>query len=189
MEFKDWIQKYKNADNPFGDLAKDILRDGTFPTGTDYGKTYRHLKAAASRNVRDKVLRTFREAWAAFAKNTGLKLPSEAEIEHKFCKEASHRGCVALKFTPVGWSGAPDRIVLFPNGIARFVEFKVLGAEPRPLQKLRLAQLRDMGFDCFVIDSLRDVDAFFAEFEVDTSDNDAFYEKSGYDELEGYYRL
>lgn len=189
MQFKEWIKRHEGRDTPLGDLANDIRRDHNFPETGSYEEIYSYLGRVASRDIRHKVLRTLREAWAAFAKSTGLKLLSEAEIEHKFCKEGLRRGYLPLKFTPAGWSGAPDRIVLLPNGTVKFVEFKVLGAEPRPLQKLRLAQLQDMGFDCFVIDSLRDVKAFFQEFEVDASDNDAFYEKAGYDELEGCYRL
>ena len=35
MTFKTWIMRYKNKDNPMGDLARDIADDRDFPDSTD----------------------------------------------------------------------------------------------------------------------------------------------------------
>ena len=61
-------------------------------------------------------------------------------------------GGLCLKFTSPGWSGAPDRLVLFPEGKMAFVEVKRPGERPRPLQEARLSQLRKMGFKAEVLD-------------------------------------
>lgn len=190
MTFKEWIKRYEGKDTPLGDLAADVRRDAKFPENGGYEDIYRHLENVANRNIRHKVLRIFREAWAAYAKQGYVRLPSEAEIEHKFCKKIEQLGGIAVKFTPPGWSGAPDRIVLLPGGVIKFVEFKVLGAEPRALQKLRLVQLRNLGFESYVIDSMRDVDAFIEmiKYEID-DDVDSRFEKLDYDAIESVFRV
>lgn len=53
----------------------------------------------------------------------------------------------ALKFSPVGNTGWPDRIVLLPNSRCCFVEFKRPGGEPRKLQVVRIKELRRLGHD------------------------------------------
>lgn len=35
MLFKEWVQKYKGQDNPYGDLVYDINRSGDFPDTND----------------------------------------------------------------------------------------------------------------------------------------------------------
>lgn len=191
MPFKKWItEKYEGKDSPFGDLAADIKHDSHFPEHGSFEDIYDHLYATSSWRMRHKVLNAFRKAWVLYAKHRGIRLPSEAEIEQKFCKRLERLGCLALKFNPSGWSGAPDRIVLIPNGTVRFAEFKVLGADPRPLQQYRFVQLHRMRFECYLIDSLKDVDAFaemikseLEEYPVKAKDG------RGYEELEGLFRL
>lgn len=77
----------------------------------------------------------------------------ERQIERKFCGEARRRGGLPLKFVSPGWRGAPDRIVLLPGGRAVFVEFKVPGERPRPLQLRRHRELQALNFDVRVVDS------------------------------------
>jgi uncharacterized protein YozE (UPF0346 family) len=188
MKFKKWIKIHEGKDNPFGDLAEDISRDSCFPEEGEYWEIHEYLDFKTPWRIRYKVLRTFRQAWSQYAKQNGYRLPSEAEIEHKFCKRIESLGGLALKFNPAGWSGAPDRIILMPDGKIRFVEFKVLGAEPRPLQKFRLAQLYGMGFEAYVIDSMHDVDAFIKMIESEISESD-ICEKVNYDDIEDRFRL
>jgi len=70
----------------------------------------------------------------------------EAKIEDAFCKYAKSKGCKPLKLRIDGENGFPDRTILLPNGRVLFIEFKIPGAEPDPLQAVWLATLRKMGF-------------------------------------------
>lgn len=190
MKFREWLKKHEGKDTIFGDLADDVKHDKSFPDAENYNAIYEHLDSKSSFRIASKVLRTFREAWAAYAKNANVRLPSEAEIEHKFCKTIEARGGLALKFVPSGWSGAPDRIVMLPGGVIKFVEFKVLGAEPRALQKFRLMQLKQLGFDSYVIDSIRDIVAFVELLEQEGAfEKDLCFENRDYDSIEGMFRV
>ena len=43
MTFKTWIMRYKNKDNPMGDLARDIADDQDFPDSTDMAEVGLYL--------------------------------------------------------------------------------------------------------------------------------------------------
>ena len=77
----------------------------------------------------------------------------EKYIEQKFRKAVKESGGLALKFVSPGFDGMPDRIVLFPGGLIGFVEIKVPGQTPRPLQISRHKLLRQFGFKAYVLDS------------------------------------
>ena len=55
------------------------------------------------------------------------------DIEQKLVKAVKGRGGLALKLTCPGYTGMPDRMVLFPGGRLCFVEVKALGKVPRQL--------------------------------------------------------
>lgn len=76
----------------------------------------------------------------------------EREVEQKLLREVKELGGLCLKFVSPGWSGAPDRLVLFPGGKIAFVEVKAPGEKARPLQLRRKRQLEVMGFKVFVLD-------------------------------------
>ena len=78
----------------------------------------------------------------------------EKDIEKRLREEVKKAGGLCLKFTPASWSGAPDRLILFPGGRVFFVELKRPGEEPRPLQKVRIRKLREMGFHAEVLDNV-----------------------------------
>lgn len=71
----------------------------------------------------------------------------EKLIERKLVKLARQSGGLALKFTSPGFDGVPDRLLLFPGGIAAFAEIKTTGKKPRPLQMSRKRQLEKLGFE------------------------------------------
>lgn len=77
---------------------------------------------------------------------------NEKLIERKLKEMVRRRGGLALKFTSPGFDGVPDRLLLFPGGIAAFAEIKTTGKKPRPLQMSRKRQLEGFGFQVFVID-------------------------------------
>ena len=84
----------------------------------------------------------------------------EAAIERRLKQKVEAAGGKALKFTSPGWAGAPDRLVLMPNGRMVFVELKAPGRKPRPIQLKRHDVLRALGFEVVVIDSPEGVDEF-----------------------------
>lgn len=75
----------------------------------------------------------------------------EKTIEQHLAQEVKLRGGLCEKWN-AGTSGWPDRIVLLPDGKVGFVEVKVPGKEPRPLQVHRHKQLRKLGYKVYVLD-------------------------------------
>lgn len=83
----------------------------------------------------------------------------EAKIE-KYIKEKIEKlSGMYLKFTSPGTNGVPDRIVLLAGQI-RFVELKAPGKKPRKLQRYIHEQIKEQGFDVWVIDSISGADEF-----------------------------
>ena len=58
----------------------------------------------------------------------------EKMIEKKLLLAVRGNGGMCLKFVSPGMDGMPDRLVLMPGGRLAFVELKVPGKKPRPLQ-------------------------------------------------------
>ncbi len=79
----------------------------------------------------------------------------EKEIEQSLRRAVLKRGGLCLKFISPGWSGAPDRLVLLPEGRLGFVEVKAPGKKPRPLQVARMRILRGLGFYVEVLDDMK----------------------------------
>lgn len=90
----------------------------------------------------------------------------ESKIEKRLKKEIELIGGKALKFVSPGMSGVPDRIVLLPHGRIIFVELKAPGKKPRPIQIKRIKELKDLGFDVRVIDSIDGVKNFIEEVVI-----------------------
>jgi len=76
----------------------------------------------------------------------------EKQIEAKLTQAAKMLGGIAPKFVSPGYDGMPDRIVLLPGGRMAFVEVKVYGKVPRPIQEARHRMLRRLGFKVYVLD-------------------------------------
>lgn len=81
----------------------------------------------------------------------------EKQIERKLVESVRKAGGLCPKFVSPGMDGMPDRLVLMPGGRILFVELKAPGRHPRPLQLHRHDQLRKLGFDVYVIDSLEQI--------------------------------
>lgn len=90
---------------------------------------------------------------------------NEQAIEKRLKKEIELIGGKALKFVSPGLQGVPDRIVLLPKGKMVFVELKAPGEKPRPIQSLRIKELRKLGFDVRVLDSIDGVLEFVREVQ------------------------
>ena len=76
----------------------------------------------------------------------------ESLIEQHLVKEVNRRDGLCLKFKSQSMTGIPDRIILMKNGTVAFVEVKQKGKKPRPLQELRMKQLRQLGFKVYTLD-------------------------------------
>jgi hypothetical protein len=59
----------------------------------------------------------------------------ESVVEAIFNKRVRELGGLSFKFAPVN-AGNPDRVVLLPGGVVRFVELKAPGGRLSPIQKL-----------------------------------------------------
>lgn len=80
----------------------------------------------------------------------------EKNIEQQLRSEVRLRGGLCEKWTS-GSSGWPDRICLFPDGKAGFIEVKAPGKKPRPLQVKRHNQLRRLGYKVYVLDKTEQI--------------------------------
>lgn len=91
----------------------------------------------------------------------------EKEIERYLKDQAKSHGGIALKFVSPGFSGVPDRILLFKKGKLVFIELKAPGGKARPLQLRRKKQLEKLGFIVYVINSKEEVDKVINEMGGD----------------------
>jgi hypothetical protein len=82
---------------------------------------------------------------------------SEKYIEQQLVLEIKKRNGLCLKFVSPGWNGAPDRLVLLPDGKMGFVEVKAPGGKVRALQIHRLKHLMMLGFIVFILDKPEDI--------------------------------
>ena len=82
----------------------------------------------------------------------------EAKIEKHLRDGVKRNGGIAAKFAAPGYRSWPDRLVLFPEGKAYFVELKAPGKKPTAQQELRHNQLSELGFPVSVIDTKAGVD-------------------------------
>ena len=87
----------------------------------------------------------------------------EKTVEQKLTRAVKALGGLALKVSPPGFDGMPDRLVLLPLGKLAFVEVKAPGKQMRPLQEKRKRQLEALGFQVYVIDSYRAIEDFMKE--------------------------
>lgn len=77
----------------------------------------------------------------------------EKHIEQQLVQAVQRGGGLCPKWVSPGLDGVPDRIILLPDGHIAFAELKASGKLPRPLQLRRKAQLEQLGFKVFIIDS------------------------------------
>lgn len=87
----------------------------------------------------------------------------EKEIEQSLRRAVLKRGGLCLKFISPGWSGAPDRLVLLPEGRLGFVEVKAPGKKPRPLQAARMRILRGLGFYAAALDDMNRIEEMLSD--------------------------
>ncbi len=88
---------------------------------------------------------------------------SEKAIEHYFCEQMKLLGFPCIKqFNPyeAGW---PDRLVVLPNGLVTWVEFKSTGKKPTAVQLLRHKALEELSHTVLVISSREEAEEAIIE--------------------------
>ena len=78
---------------------------------------------------------------------------SEKTLEARLRRDVGKKGGMALKLSAQLHRGLPDRLILMPGGRAYFAEIKTTGKKPTKLQEKCHRELRDLGFDVFIVDS------------------------------------
>ena len=94
----------------------------------------------------------------------------EKQIEHALVMAVKAAGGMCPKLVSPGTDGMPDRMILLPKGHIGFVEVKVPGKKPRPLQERRHKQLRELGFKVFILDGREQIPEILKEVEHGTRD-------------------
>jgi len=76
-----------------------------------------------------------------------------------------HHG-LCLKWVCPAFAGVPDRIILLPHSHIAFAELKAPGKKMRPLQLRRKAQLEQLGFKVYCIDSKSTIEGVIHEIQT-----------------------
>lgn len=76
----------------------------------------------------------------------------ESKIEQAFCKYAKKQGCIPYKFSSPARRGVPDRLVMCPDGVSFFVEFKNEQGSLSVMQIREIKKLTDLGHRVYVCD-------------------------------------
>ena len=76
----------------------------------------------------------------------------ERQVEQKLIKAVKAAGGICPKLVSPGTDGMPDRLILMRDGKMAFAEVKRPGEKPRPLQKVRISKLKELGYQVFVLD-------------------------------------
>ncbi len=87
----------------------------------------------------------------------------EKTTERKLVNAIKKSGGLCPKFVSPGLDGMPDRLALFPGGKIALVEVKAMGSKPRPLQQARHEQLRQLGFQVYVVDDAAQIQTIISE--------------------------
>ena len=72
---------------------------------------------------------------------------TEQQIQTKIKKKLEDNGWLVIKLIKTNKNGIPDLMCL-QNGITMFIEVKKPNGRLSELQKIRIKQLEDLGFEC-----------------------------------------
>lgn len=88
---------------------------------------------------------------------------SEKVIERALCGAVKAKGGMCIKLVPLHLAGLPDRLILLPGAVVKFVETKSTGDRPRKIQKYMHRKLRKLGFEVLIIDNKEQIYGLFSE--------------------------
>lgn len=95
-------------------------------------------------------------------------MASEASIQSASVRALRTLGCLCIKQGIVGAMGTrgwPDYLILLPGGRSFWIEFKVPGKQPTPLQWERMGALDELGHVVYVCHSRNEaIDAYEKEY-------------------------
>lgn len=99
-------------------------------------------------------------------KNSDKKIEkiSEKLLEKKLAEGVKKLGGKALKFSSITDTSYPDRLVMLTRGQVFWVELKSTGCKQTKLQELRSRELRDLGFEVFVVDDFTGLNSALEHF-------------------------
>lgn len=84
-------------------------------------------------------------------------------VIEKFLRDGVRRqGGYAYKFTSPGNVGVPDRLVLWPDGRAVFVELKAEGGKLSRMQEIQINRIRKLGHHVAVVRGIEEAKMFLA---------------------------
>lgn len=72
---------------------------------------------------------------------------SEQKIQTKIINRLTKEGWLSIKLIKTSKNGIPDLMCL-RNGVTMFIEVKKPNGRLSELQKIRIKQLQDLGFEC-----------------------------------------
>lgn len=90
---------------------------------------------------------------------------SEKAIEQFLANSVKRMGGVCLKYSNPGMVGYPDRVCLLPGGVTIWIELKSQGEHLMPAQRIRKAQMENMGHPVYVCDSKLQVELLLKKYE------------------------
>lgn len=82
----------------------------------------------------------------------------ESDIEDYLVDAVRFLGGETRKVQWIGRNGAPDRVVMLPDGRLLWIELKQKGKSPAPIQLREHAKMARCGQHVYVIDSMEGVD-------------------------------
>ena len=76
-------------------------------------------------------------------------MQTESQVQNKVIKELESKGYYLIKLIKTNKNGIPDLIAIKQNEIPIFIEVKTETGILSMLQKFRLKELKEKGFNCF----------------------------------------
>lgn len=92
-------------------------------------------------------------------------MDDEKKIERRLVKVVKANGGLCIKLLPFLFTGLPDRLCLLPDGVLFFAEIKGTGEKLRKIQAHVINKIRALGFNVFVIDSVKQVNDIMKRYE------------------------
>lgn len=89
----------------------------------------------------------------------------EKVIERQLVKSVKALGGWCIKLNTLSACGFPDRMILMNGGRVAFVELKAPSKKPRAIQVKRIKQLKQLGFQCFVLDDVEKIGGILDELQ------------------------
>lgn len=90
----------------------------------------------------------------------------EAALERRLVQAVRKAGGLCIKLPAILYRGIPDRMILLPGATIFFVELKADGGRVSVHQDRYRTFLHKLGFKSFIIEGLRDLEAFMDQIGI-----------------------